>query len=167
MFHEYADPKFGRTDTQSWSPEGLPYFDPGPTGCKGQCMCAVKQSDDTIIANAQAWLRNFSVNSARPFFLAVGLHRPHLPWSVPQEFFNHYNQSNITTAKHPSAPKGMPPIAWHSCSKEEDGCFNDCIPSATDAPDHPATLDQQRRTRHGYYVSYPRAQPARQQLCGP
>ena len=31
-----------------------------------------------------------------------------------------------------------------------------CIPKATDEPDHPATLEEQRHTRHGYYaaVSY-------------
>ena len=92
-----------------------------------------------------------------PFFLALGLHRPHLPWSVPQKFFDLYNESNLTLAQHEHAPRGMPPIAWHSCSREEDGCFTDgCIPKETDSPTHPATPEQQRRTRHGYYaaVSY-------------
>lgn len=85
------------------------------------------------------------------------LHRPHLPWSVPQKFFDLYNESELALAQHEVAPRGMPPIAWHSCSREEDGCFtNGCIPKATDAPTHPATPEQQRRTRHGYYaaVSY-------------
>ena len=87
VFHEYGDPPratghFGRTDNASWSPEGLPYFDPKPTGCGDhECMCAKNQSDDAIIARAQSWLRNFSAQKVpRPFFLAVGLHRPHLPW---------------------------------------------------------------------------------------
>ena len=67
-----------------------------------------------------------------------------------------YNESCLATAKHQYAPRGMPAIAWHSCSREEGDKFPSCIPRDTDAPDHPATLAQQRRTRHGYYaaVSY-------------
>ena len=91
VFHEYgtgnprATGHFGRTDNASWSPESLPYFDPKPTSCGNhECMCASSQSDDTIISRAQAWLRNFSAQrTQRPFFMAVGLHRPHLPWCVP------------------------------------------------------------------------------------
>ena len=64
---------WGRTDTQSWSQVGLPYFDPFPTGChapnglppqnsgakpQGLCMCATNQTgDDSIVANALKWLR--------------------------------------------------------------------------------------------------------------
>ena len=109
VFHEYGNKPaphrpaagWGRTDNQSWSPVGLPYFDPHPTGCphasdtearlqgQGKCMCATDQSgDDAIVANALHWLRTFTANRTQPFFLAVGLHRPHLPWSVPQEFFD-------------------------------------------------------------------------------
>ena len=41
VFHEYGNKPaphrpaagWGRTDNQSWSPVGLPYFDPHPTGC--------------------------------------------------------------------------------------------------------------------------------------
>ena len=132
-----------------------------PTGCKGSgatCSCGVNQTaDDHIIAKAVGWLQRFESDaSLRPFFLAVGLHRPHLPWSVPQEFFDLYNESGLALAKHETAPTGMPPIAWHSCSREEDACFNGCVPGATDSPFHPATGAEQRKTRHGYYaaVSY-------------
>ena len=118
------------------------------------CMCDANETDDFTIANAQSWLRNFSTQKVQlPFFLAVGLHRPHLPWSVPQKFFELYNASSLATAKHQLAPKGMPPIAWHSCSREEGNEFLGCIPRDTDAPDHPATVAQQQRTRHGYYAA--------------
>jgi arylsulfatase A-like enzyme len=187
VFHEYGNKPaphkppggWGRTDTQSWSPVGLPYFDPSPTGCKhphldpqaaqgadgvaaakpqGLCMCPVNQSgDDSIVANALGWIRTFaasggdSTNTSLPFFLAVGLHRPHLPWSVPQQYFDLYNESELAIAAHERVPKGMPPIAWHSCSREEG--MGSCIPAATDEPDHPATPVEQRHTRHGYYAA--------------
>ena len=64
------------------------------------------------------------------------------------------DESSLAVAVHERVPKGMPPIAWHSCSREED--MGSCIPKATDEPDHPATPEEQRHTRHGYYaaVSY-------------
>ena len=41
---------------------------------------------DIQVARAAAnWLKN---PSDRPFFLAVGFHKPHLPWKVPQRFFD-------------------------------------------------------------------------------
>ena len=55
------------------------------------------------------------------------------------------DESSLAVAVHERVPKGMPPIAWHSCSREED--MGSCIPKATDEPDHPATPEEQRHTR--------------------
>ena len=34
----------------------------------------------------------------KPFFMAVGISKPHLPWSVPQEFFDLYSLNEIEAA---------------------------------------------------------------------
>ncbi len=34
-------------------------------------------------------------NHDKPFFLATGIYRPHLPWHVPSEFFDKYNVDDI------------------------------------------------------------------------
>eukprot|EP00051_Salpingoeca_urceolata_P025941 m.472457 g.472457 ORF g.472457 m.472457 type:complete len:542 (-) comp20384_c0_seq12:452-2077(-) len=41
----------------------------------------------------------------QPFFVAVGFHRPHLPWSVPQKYFDMYPLDTIELADHNQAPK--------------------------------------------------------------
>ncbi|GMI33453.1 hypothetical protein TeGR_g4650, partial [Tetraparma gracilis] len=52
--------------------------------------------------------------SQQPFFLAVGLHKPHLPWSVPQRFFDLYpDASEIPLAANMYPPEGMPAVAFN------------------------------------------------------
>ncbi len=46
----------------------------------------------------------------QPFFVAVGFHRPHLPWVVPQEFFDLYPLEEIKLPANPCAPDGMPQV---------------------------------------------------------
>ncbi|MEM9292867.1 MAG: sulfatase [Acidobacteriota bacterium] len=44
--------------------------------------------DERVIGDAIEFLRRReSAELSRPFFLAVGLHKPHLPWIVPEEYF--------------------------------------------------------------------------------
>jgi arylsulfatase A-like enzyme len=38
----------------------------------------------------------------QPFFLAVGFYRPHLPWYVPQRFFDMYDEKDIVLPDVPS-----------------------------------------------------------------
>ena len=50
----------------------------------------------------------------KPFFLGVGLHKPHMPWSVPKRFFDlQPPASQIALPKHPLPPPGMPPVAFN------------------------------------------------------
>jgi iduronate 2-sulfatase len=50
----------------------------------------------------------------KPFFIACGFIRPHVPWHVPLEFFDLLPEvENIPLAAHMFAPQGMPMAAWH------------------------------------------------------
>jgi len=47
-----------------------------------------------------------------PFFIAVGFHKPHLPFVVPEKFYNLYDPADIQLPLNPYAPVNMPRPAW-------------------------------------------------------
>eukprot|EP01060_Flectonema_neradi_P016062 TRINITY_DN2266_c1_g1_i1.p1 TRINITY_DN2266_c1_g1~~TRINITY_DN2266_c1_g1_i1.p1 ORF type:complete len:532 (+),score=87.49 TRINITY_DN2266_c1_g1_i1:48-1643(+) len=87
--------------------------------------CAVNTTElehpleDTVsVESAKDYLRK-AKDSGKNFFVAVGLHKPHLPWVYPLEFNNTYpDVSGIHLPAHPNVPEGMPLCAWH------EGHFN-------------------------------------------
>ncbi len=93
--------------------------------------------------------------SEKPFFLAVGFKKPHLPFCAPKRYWDLYDRKDIPaplTAKH---PKGAPELAVRSW-KELEGY--------TDIPeDGVLGLAKIQELRHGYYacVSYIDAQVGR------
>jgi iduronate 2-sulfatase len=48
----------------------------------------------------------------KPFFLAVGFRRPHLPFVAPKRYYGLYQPEQLRLASNPYPPKDMPPIAW-------------------------------------------------------
>lgn len=59
--------------------------------------------------------------ASRPFFVACGLHKPHVPWVVPQEFFGFFPPvKEIPLAAYVYAPIGMPDAAWHPPADVKD-----------------------------------------------
>nr|XP_023675691.1 iduronate 2-sulfatase [Paramormyrops kingsleyae] len=89
-----------------------------------------------------------------PFFLAVGYHKPHIPFRIPQEFLKLYPLENMTLAPDPEVPKGLPPVAynpWTDIRKREDvQALNVSFPYGPIPPDF------QLRIRQHYFaaVSY-------------
>lgn len=57
-----------------------------------------EMGDYRLAQKAAAFLRE---KQDRPFFLAVGFHRPHVPLIVPQKWFDLYNKDSITLPKAP------------------------------------------------------------------
>ncbi|XP_063516314.1 iduronate 2-sulfatase isoform X5 [Pongo pygmaeus] len=89
--------------------------------------------------------------SASPFFLAVGYHKPHIPFRYPKEFQKLYPLENITLAPDPEVPDGLPPVAynpWMDIRQREDvQALNISVPYG------PIPVDFQQKIRQSYFAS--------------
>ena len=56
-----------------------------------------RQGDGAVVDWAVDQLRN---PGDRPLFLAVGLFRPHIPWEVPQKWFDLYPEEDVRLPEH-------------------------------------------------------------------
>lgn len=78
------------------NPNGFPFS--GVKGLShendwGSLSIADEEYDDALSADYA--VRFLAQKPGRPFFLACGLFRPHLPWYVPQKYFDLYSLDNI------------------------------------------------------------------------
>ena len=84
----------------------------------------------------------------KPFFLAVGFLKPHLPFVAPKKYWDLYRRDQIPLAANPFAPSNAPKLALADCG--ELRAYHD-VPRVG-----PVTEEQARSLKHGYYaaVSY-------------
>jgi uncharacterized sulfatase len=69
-----------------------------------------EQMRDGYTARAIARLMEEQTQAGKPFFLAAGFHKPHLPWGTPKKYFTMYAPERLTPL--PDEPmKNIPPIA--------------------------------------------------------
>jgi len=94
-------------------------------------------------------------NKDKPFFLAVGFYKPHLPFCAPKKYWDLYDRDKLAKPANPNPPVDVPPMALHCW--EELRAYND-IPNK--GPLEPDTI---AKLRHGYYActSYTDAQVGR------
>jgi len=94
--------------------------------------------------------------SDKPFFIAAGFHKPHLPFVAPKKYWDLYKPEDIKLAKFQQLAKGTPLLAYHSFGElraysdiDNKLTFGDTLPKA-----------KQRQLVHGYMagVSYTDAQ---------
>lgn len=113
-------------------------------------------TDGILADDAVGLLKQFKENG-RPFFLAVGFLKPHLPFNAPEKYWALYDRDKLWPPPNRSLPDGVP--AWVSQPGWElRNAYN--VP-----PDRARPLgdDFEKDLRHGYYaaVSYVDAQIGR------
>ncbi|XP_053381970.1 iduronate 2-sulfatase-like [Mercenaria mercenaria] len=158
IFH--PGPASGGDDPISWS---LPYFHATKYGWenKEKSWDAIPDEkltdkplvDYQIAQQADKTLKMFAEggeHEGTPFFIAVGFHRPHLPFVFPESFLKYYPDDNIRLPPNPYAPVNMPEVAWSSYGElrnygdqsklNASGMINTTLP-----------INDVRALRRGYY----------------
>lgn len=101
--------------------------------------------DGQVAAGAIAALEELSREPGRPFFLAVGIRKPHLPFTAPRKYWDLYEHARIAPVGRPVAPDGAPEIALHDSVE---------LRGYSDQPEGgPWTPEQIETLRRGYYAA--------------
>ena len=107
--------------------------------------------DGAIAAQALRMIDDLSQNT-KPFFLAVGFKRPHLPFSAPQKYWNFYKKERMPLAPFRAQAENTGKLAYHISgelrSYVEEGR------EYTSDENNQLVLDEdfQRDLIHGYYA---------------
>lgn len=81
----------------------------------------------------------------RPFFLSVGIFRPHLPFNAPKRYWDLYDRDRLDLADNPFRPAGAPDAALHNWGELRNYYG---IPAEGDLSEEMA-----RNLIHGYYAA--------------
>ena len=94
----------------------------------------------------------------KPFFLAVGFKKPHLPFVAPKKYADLYQSSKLPLAEFQKMPAGAPSIGYQPSFELRNGSYRGYTKSPELLPE-----GKQRELVHGYYacVSYTDAQVGR------
>jgi iduronate 2-sulfatase len=152
--------------SKSKRPRARPAPAPAKTAAKGPAVDAHANdkpyesrdvADDEMIDGqiADKAIRTLAELKDQPFFLAVGFHRPHMPWVAPAKYWQMYDRAAVELAANQRPPQGAPKFANNNGSefRRYKG-----VPKKGPIPD-----DMAREAIHGYYasVSYMDAQIGR------
>ena len=87
-----------------------------------------------------------------PFFLAVGFHKPHLPFVAPERFYQSYPMDEIQLPGDQNPPQDMPSVAWSSWGELRAYLDIAALDNSGNPGDHlPANVT--KALRRAYYAS--------------
>ena len=69
-------------------------------------------TDGTIALEGINLLKKFAADK-KPFFLAVGFKKPHLPFYAPEKYWNLYSEKDISLAENDKPSKNASIYGWH------------------------------------------------------
>lgn len=106
--------------------------------------------DGAITDEAVKQLRELTTHGDTPFFLAVGIIKPHLPFGAPKSYLDRYDGVGLPKVEHPQKPEGK--TTWH-----DSGEFMKYNRWGKD-PNHDTDFADEVRYHYAACVSYADAQ---------
>ncbi len=100
---------------------------------------------DAKIVDEGLNLMNQMAKGDKPFFLAVGIKKPHLPFVAPKKYWDLYKREDISIAEVQDWPKSIPAFHFQPSWELRSGYAP--IPK-----DDPLPVDMQKELKHGYYA---------------
>ncbi|HSH20277.1 MAG TPA: sulfatase [Draconibacterium sp.] len=107
---------------------------------------------DGQIANNSVKMIQRLANKDKPFFIAVGFKKPHLPFVAPKKYWDLYTPEKIELSEYQKAPENAPDFAMHSWGELKS--YSDINPAIQ--ANGLLKEEKQRELIHGYMaaVSY-------------
>ncbi|MBL8027826.1 MAG: sulfatase [Fibrobacteres bacterium] len=99
--------------------------------------------DWKVSENAIAQLKR---SKSKPFFMAVGFSKPHLPYNCPKRFWDKYSDSDLKPATNHFLPINAPKQAYHFSEELREQYVN--IPKG----ESPLGDSLEKKLMHGYYA---------------
>lgn len=94
-----------------------------------------------------------NMDSTKPFFLAVGFKRPHLPFVAPKKYWDLYDQDNIKLASYQKKTKNAVDIAYHKSGEMQSYKTGDIKYTLNNEGLLDLDKDFQKKLIHGYYAA--------------
>ena len=157
-------------DAPSWS---IPYVKDNATtyvnfkpekGKKGPATECADVPDNTyqdgVIAEIGIKLMNQLKDGNKPFFLALGFHKPHLPFVAPKKYWDLYKRDQFSVAPFQHKARNSPDMAYHNSGELKQYTDIPQFDSYSEQELEHLPVDKQKELLHGYYaaVSYMDAQ---------
>jgi arylsulfatase A-like enzyme len=100
---------------------------------------------DAMIVDEGLKLLDTMVKGDKPFFLAVGIKKPHLPFVAPKKYWDLYNRDSIKIAEVQEFPESIPSFHFQPSWELRSGYAP--IPETDPLP-----VALQKELKHGYYA---------------
>jgi arylsulfatase A-like enzyme len=139
--------------------------DENPKSIKGPSVECIDAPDNAYQDGVNALLAKEQIiklsKGNKPFFMAVGFSKPHLPFVSPKKYWDLYNREDMPIASFQEHSKNGPLVAYHQSGELRN--YLDIPEFATLPADSlriGLKLEKQKELIHGYYaaVSYLDAQ---------
>lgn len=114
-----------------------------------------EEHTDVAIAQQAIDAMRALARDEKPFFLAAGFVRPHLPFVVPRKYWDLYDPTKIPLAENTFLPRGAPAVSFGEKSMGGLYELRDYMDFSAVPSPFEASLSQaeQRELKHGYYAS--------------